>query len=165
LRRTQPPPSTFSKGERRGSALAHGSALLIGVPLTATGFLPLSMALIPAPVVAYFIGRAFRRRGQQWGSFQGLQASLVHLMIVILVFLSSLSDDPWTNQLALTAWTVAFLLFLYTLWGAFDTFLGYDFRYMFLGRLITRVSQANARRQELRRKWLEQRRAKKDGQS
>ena len=56
-------------------------------------------------------------------------------------------------QLALLFVTGAFLLFLYSLWGALDTFLGYDFRYLYIGNLLDRVSQANLSRQEPRRRW------------
>jgi hypothetical protein len=151
---TQPPRAECTKGERWGSALAHGSALVIGLPLMITAFpgQP-SFALMPCPVVAYFIGRGFRRRGLAWGAFQGLQASLVHFLIVALAFVSSLGD-PWSKPM-ITAWTAAILLFLYTLWGAWDTAFGYNFRYMFLARLLRRVSDANLRRQEARRRWLD----------
>jgi len=153
--RTSPPRAECTKGERWGSALAHGSGLVIGVPLAVTVFPPtdIAIALAPCPVVAYFIGRTFRRRGLAWGSFQGLQATFVHFLIVALAFASSLGD-PW-SKLSATMWTAAALLFLYSLWGAWDTAFGYDFRYIGIARLLRRVSEANLRRQEARRRWLD----------
>lgn len=151
---TQPRRAECTKGERWGSAVAHGSGLVIGVPLMLTAFPGQPFfALMPCPVVAYFIGRGFRRRGLAWGSFQGLQAALVHFLIVALAFVSNLGD-PW-SKLMVTAWTTAILLFLYSLWGAWDTAFGYNFRYMGIARLLRRVSEANLRRQEARRRWLD----------
>lgn len=152
----QPPRAECTKGERWGSALAHGSGLVIGGPLAITVFPPteIYIALAPCPVVAYFIGRGFRRRGLAWGSFQGLQAALVQLLVVVLLFLANLQDDQ-LSRLAATLWTAAALLFLYSLWGAWDTLFGYNFRYMFISRLLRRVSEANLRRQEARRRWLD----------
>ncbi len=155
----KPPPSDHSQGERWGSALAHGSGLVIGVPLAVTGFLPLSIAMTPCPVVAYYIGRAFRRRGLAWGAFQGLQASLVHFLIVVLAYVSSLGD-PWSKPMV-TTWTFAVLLFLYTLWGAWDTAFGYNFRYIGISRLLSRVTEANIRRHERRREWMARERSNK----
>jgi len=48
-----------------------------------------------------------------------------------------------------TAW---FLLLLYSLWGAVDTLMGYDFRYIFIGNLIEKVSHANLTRIDRRNK-------------
>ena len=39
-------------------------------------------------------------------------------------------------------------------WGAFDTLLGYDFRYLYIGNLLDRVSRANLDRPELLRRWF-----------
>ncbi len=156
----QPSPTGYTKGERWGSALAHGSGLVIGVPIMVSGFLPVSLAMLPCPVIAYFIGRGFRRRGMPWGAFQGLQAAMVHFLIVALAYISSLGD-PWSKPMV-TSWTAAILLFLYTLWGAWDTLFGYNFRYIGLSRLVTRVSEANIRRHQRRQRWLDQGRAGKD---
>jgi hypothetical protein len=141
--------SPFSKVERRGSAIAHASGLLIGVPILITGFLPLSLAFLPCPVVSYLIARAFRRRRKAWGAFQGMQASVVQLIIVLLAFIASLIDPasrPFSFIFAIGA-----LVFLYSLWGAWDTLLGYDFRYIGISQFLDRVSRANLERQERRR--------------
>ena len=140
-----------SRAETRGSAIAHGSALLIGLPL-AVFLLPLPLSLVPCPVVAYFIARAFRRRKLAWGAFQGMQAAVVHLFILILMFTASRINS--SLGLILAFWTAGVLLFLYSLWGAVDTALGYDFRYIGIGSLLDRVSQANLARQERRRRWF-----------
>jgi hypothetical protein len=143
----QAPP--FSKIERRGSAIAHASALLIGIPILLTGFLPLSLAFLPCPVVSYLIARAFRRRRKAWGAFQGMQASVVQLLIVLLAFIASLID-PATRLFSII-FAMGALLFLYSLWGAWDTLLGYDFRYIVISQFLDRVSRANLERQERRR--------------
>ena len=144
---TAPP----SKVERWGSCLAHGSTLFIGVPLTILlhGF---PLFLVPCPVAAYLIARSFRRRRLTWGAFQGMQASAVQLLILLLVVLM-LTAGP-VPQLAVLFGTAAFLLFLYSLWGALDTLLGYDFRYAYIGNLMDRVSRTNLERSEPRRRWL-----------
>ncbi|MSQ07103.1 MAG: hypothetical protein EXR54_02230 [Dehalococcoidia bacterium] len=153
MRWREPPRAECTKGERWGSALAHGSGLVVGVPLAVSGFLPLYIALSPCPVVAYYIGRAFRRRGLAWGAFQALQAALVLLLIVVLATLGSLQEDQ-LSRLSATLWAFAALLFLYSLWGAWDTAFGYNFRYIGLSRLVARVSEANIRRHERRKEWL-----------
>ena len=141
--------SPFPKVERRGSALAHATALLIGMPILLTGFLPLSLAFIPCPVVSYLIARAFRRRRKAWGAFQGMQASVVQLIIVLLAFIASLIDPA--SRLFSIMFAMGALTFLYTLWGAWDTLLGYDFRYIGISQFLDRVSRANLERQERRR--------------
>jgi hypothetical protein len=141
--------SPFSKVERRGSAVAHATGLLIGMPILLTGFLPLSLAFIPCPVVSYLIARAFRRRRKAWGAFQGMQASVVQLIIVLLAFIASLVDPE--AQLFSIMFAMGALTFLYSLWGAWDTLLGYDFRYIGISQFLDRVSRANLERQERRR--------------
>jgi len=139
-----------SKIERWGSAIAHSSALLVGLPLFPFLLLPLSLA--PCPVVAYLIARAFRRRRLAWGAFQGIQASIIHLLIFLLMFVADqIKSSP---GLITILWTAGVLLFLYALWGALDTALGYNFRYVGISNLLERVSQANLNRQERRRRWL-----------
>ena len=144
--------SPFSNAERRGSAIAHASGLLIGIPLLFTGFLPISLAFLPSPVVSYLIARSFRRHRKAWGAFQAMQASVVQLFVVILAFTAGLFD-PTSRPFGVIA-AVGFLTFLYSVWGAWDTLLGYDFRYIGIGDLIDRVSQTNLSRQERRRRWF-----------
>ena len=62
---------------------------------------------------------------------------------------SSIHRSTSPNELAIG--TSGFLLFLYTLWAAFDTSLGYDFRYVLLGKSVSRVTNANLKRQERRK--------------
>lgn len=142
--------SNPTKIERWGSVIAHGSALLIGLPLWL--WLPLYISLVLCPIVAYMVARSFRRRGLAWGAFQGLQASVMQLMILALIFGGSLLDS--SSSVGLTFWTAGVLLFLYSLWGALDTGLGYNFRYIGISSLLERVSEANLKRQEQRRRWL-----------
>jgi hypothetical protein len=161
-RKQQEAPS-FSKWERRGSAVAHASGLLVGIPLLLTQFLPLSLAFLPSPVVSYLIARAFRRRRLVWGAFQGMQASVIQLFIVVVTFVSSLID-PESRAFGVF-WAVGALLFLYSLWGAWDTLLGYDFRYIGISNFLDRVSQANLRRLERRRGLFRPYRTEHDDQS
>ncbi len=154
-RKVEPEASPYSNLERRGSAIVHGSALLIGIPLTIL-LLPFPFSLVPCPVVSYLISRSFRRRKLAWGAFQGLQASAIHSLIVLVATVIVIADLPY--RLALTMGTAALLLFLYSLWAALDTLLGYDFRYIIIGNFLDRVSRANLERQEQSRKWFSGRR-------
>ena len=143
-------PSLYSLTERWGAGFAHSSLLLIGLPLTVI-LLPIPFSLAPCPVVTYMIARFFRRRMLVWGANQSIQASAIQVLIVLvsgMVVLTNLS-----RQIDLALGTAGFLLFLYTLWAAFDTVLGYDFRYVFIGKVVARVSEANLKRQERRKGW------------
>lgn len=155
-RKVEPEASPYTKLERRGSAIAHGSALLIGVPLTIF-LLSFPFSLVPCPVVAYLISRSFRRRKLAWGAFQGLQASVIHSSIMLIVAVIVVADLPY--RLALTMGTVALLLFLYSMRAALDTLLGYDFHYIGISNFLDRVSRANLERQERSRKWFGGRRS------
>ena len=151
----QPPIPT--RGERRGAAFAHASALLIAVPLVATRFLPPDLALVPCPVVAYLISRSFRRRGQGWGAFQGLQAAVVQLLLVVLFFTFRLVLPLPVTFLAAVVSLSGMLLFIYTLWGAWECLFGINFRYLIIGPYLERISYINMRfRTERRRQWLGQ---------
>ena len=143
----------FTKGERTGGAIAHATPLLIGLPLVVITPLVggnLFMALVPCPIVAYVISRSFRRREAVWGAFQAMQAAIIQLILLVLVFSSLLLGDAAPVQAATAAFVFTFLLFLYTLWGAWDTAWGYDFRYLFISNLVDRITEANFRRQEIR---------------
>lgn len=141
----------FSKVERWASCFAHGSTLFIGVPLTL--FLQqFPLFLAPTPLVAYMISRSFRRRGMAWGAFQGMQAAVVQFAILLLAV--GVDRAETAPRMALVFGLAGFLLFLYSLWGALDVFMGYDFRYFYVGDLLNKVSQANLNRPERRRGWF-----------
>ena len=144
----------FTKGERVGGAVAHATPLLIGIPLLfltpIVGGDPF-MALVPCPIVAYVISRSFRRRQSEWGAFQAMQAVIVQLILLVLVFSLVLLGDGASSQFSNVVFVLACLLFLYILWGAWDTAWGYDFRYIFVSNFVDRITAANLRRQELRR--------------
>ena len=144
------PVSTF---ERRGSAIAHGSGLIIGVPLILIGTVigvPPAFAYIPSAIVAYLIARSFRRRRLAWGAFQGMQATVIQLTITLLMFVLLFTGSA-TTAIAIF-FLLAVLLFLYSLWGAWDTLFGEDFRYIIISRMLYRVSETNLRRLERRRR-------------
>lgn len=141
-----PPPQedgAYSRREKMGGALAHSATLIVGIPLA---FLLSSLlwGIAICPVISYLISRRFRRHQLPWASFQALQAAAVQLIILGLVFLT-VSINPNSNWV-ITFATAWFLLLLYSLWGAVDTLMGYDFRYIFIGNLIEKVSHANLTR-------------------
>ncbi len=138
----------YARIERWGSCIAHGNALIVGLPV-ALLFPDFPWFLTPCPVVAYMISRFFRRRRLAWGAFQGMQAAVVQLLILLLAATASSAD--FLSQVTFLLGT---LLFLYSLAGALDTFLGHDFRYLVIGNWMERASRANLDRQERRRRWL-----------
>ena len=149
MRIPEPEPAPYSVIERRGSSVAHASALLIGIPLTVF-FLDPPFSFAPCPVIAYMIARSFRRHKLAWGAFQGMQASLIQLLIFILAAATVYTDG--VARLAATFGVAGFLLFLYSLRGGLDTLLGYDFRYAGVGSWLERIAQANIERPEPRRR-------------
>ncbi len=151
----------FTKLERLGGAVAHAAPLIFGVPL-----FPLlgnvGFALLPSPIIAYIISRAFRNQQSVWGAFQGMQATLIHLVLVVLVFVAYFTGAGQAagtvpSQVTLFAFVLAFLLFLYSLWGAWDTAWGYDFRYILISNFVDRITSANLDRKEMRRRRREAR--------
>ena len=141
----------FSKVERLGSAIAHGGTLLIGMPLTM--FLhEFPLFLAPCPLVAYMISRSFRRRRIAWGAFQAMQATVVQALILLMAVGTIYTSAA--PRLPLVFGLLGFLIFLYSLWGALDTLLGFDFRYFYVGDLLNKVSEANLNRPERRRGWF-----------
>ena len=149
----------FSKVERIGGAVAHAIPLLIGIPLA---FLlgNLITGLLPCPIIAYIISRSFRSRQLEWGAFQSLQATLMQLILVVTAFTATLFGDA--SRGTLFAGSGGFLIFLYTLWGAWDTAFGYDFRYIFISNLVDRITSANLQRQQ-RRQQRSDRSAEENG--
>lgn len=146
--RDTPPPT---KIERWGAATGHASLFLVGFPIT---FILLSppWSLLLCPVVPYLIGRSFRRRSMPWGAYQGMQASVIQLLILILAIFTVLAAN--IPRLSDAFLLFVFLLSLYSLWGALETWLGYDFRYPGISDLLEHVSHRNMGRREVRRGWF-----------
>ena len=142
--------SLYSSAERWGASFAHSTLLFIGLPLTII-LIPIPFSLAPCPVVAYVLARFFRRRNLAWGADQSIQASAIQVLIFLIAGLVVFIDLP--RQMEMAIGTSGFLLFLYTLWAAFDTSLGYDFRYVLIGKSVSRVTSANLKRQERRKRW------------
>ena len=140
----------YSPAERWGASFAHSTLLFIGLPLTIM-LIPIPFSLAPCPVVAYVLARFFRRRNLAWGADQSIQASAIQVLIFLIAGLVVFIDLP--RQMEMAIGTSGFLLFLYTLWAAFDTSLGYDFRYVLIGKSVSRVTSANLKRQERRKRW------------
>ncbi len=137
--------------ERLAVCLAHGCTLFIGTPLTI--FLhEFPLFLAPCPLVAYMISRSFRRRRMAWGAFQAMQATVVQAIILLMAVGTIYTSDA--PRLPLVFGLAGFLIFLYSLWGALDTLLGFDFRYFYVGDLLNKVSAANLNRPERRRGWF-----------
>ena len=84
-----------------------------------------------------------------------MQAALVQLILVALTFVFVAMGDWLIPQMQAVSFVLTFLLFLYTLWGAWDTAWGYDFRYIFISNFVDRVTAANLRRQEHRNRRQE----------
>ncbi len=151
----------FTKKERIAATIAHAAPLLCLSLFPLLGHI--GFAILPSPVIAYVVSRSFRRSQSIWGAFQGMQATLVHLILVVLVFVfhftieSAGGEGGIPSQVALVAFVSAFLLFLYTLWAAWDTAWGYDFRYIFISNFVDRITAANLDRQETRRRRSEAR--------
>ena len=148
-------PGEFSLGERRGSAAAHASGLWVGVPLILLGLLmgmQPAFTYIPSAIVSYLIARSFRRNNQAWGAFQGMQATVIQLVILFLLLTVTLVGPAFPG-LVLVLPLVALLLFIYSLWGAWETLFGEDFRYIGINRMLRHVSEVNLRRQERRRRF------------
>ena len=141
----------YSKIERWGAATGHASLLLVGLPISLTLLSP-PWSLLFCPVLPYLIGRSFRRRGMSWGAYQGMQASVIQLMILILAIITVLTAN--IPKLSDAFLLLALLLSLYSLWGALDTWLGDDFQYKGISHFVAHVSQRNTRRQEVRRRWF-----------
>jgi hypothetical protein len=76
-----------------------------------------------------------------WASFQSLQAAVIQMVMLALVTLTMSANLP--SRVDLTLGTGWFLLLLYTLWGAVDTLMGYDFRYILIGNWAEKVSRTN----------------------
>ena len=142
---------SFSTVERLAGGFAHGGTLFIGVPLTF--FLhEFPLFLAPSALAAYMISRSFRRRRMAWGAFQAMQAAVVQFVILLLAL--GMDNTDSAPGLAMIFGLAGFLIFLYSLWGALDTFMGFDFRYFYIGDLLNKVSQANLNRVERRRGWF-----------
>ena len=140
-----------SRNERLGSAIGHASLLVVGFPATIL-LLDLPWSLLFCPVLPYMIGRSFRRRGMTWGAYQGIQASEVQLLILVVAIMAFLTSGFQGLRVIFIAG--GFFLSLYTLWGALDTWLGDDFQYIGISRLLENVSRRNMARQEVRRRWF-----------
>ncbi len=142
----------FTKGERIGSAVAHAAPLLFGIPLTPLmlpGLNSFGAAFMLCPIVAYIISRSFRRQQSALGAFQGMQACIVQLILVVILFTGDIMGGPAAvSQVVSASYALGFLLFLYTLWGAWDIAWGYNFRYILISNFVDRVTAANLRRQE-----------------
>ena len=144
-------PSPPSKTERWAAAAGHASLFLVGLPITLILLSP-PWSLLVCPVVPYLIGRSFRRRGMPWGAYQGMQASVIQLLILILAIFTVLAAN--IPRLSDTFLLLVFLLSLYSLRGALETWLGYDFHYRGISYLMEQVSHRNMGRREVRRGWF-----------
>ena len=96
--------------------------------------------------------RKFRSKGLPWGAFQGMQAAVIHLAIALLALAANLLGDA-SRSTASLLFMLAVLLLLYSVWGAWDTMFGEDFRYIGIDRLLHRVSQSNLNRRQPRRRF------------
>ena len=82
----------YPRIERWGSAVAHGSVACVGIPVTIL-LLDLPWSLLGCPVLSYMIARSFRRRGRAWGAYQGMQASVIQLLLLVCAVTAYFVDD------------------------------------------------------------------------
>ena len=80
-----------------------------------------------------------------------MQASVVQLLILVMAIMAFLTSGLQSLSGLFAA--CGFLMFLYSLWGALDTWLGDDFHYVGISRLLENVSRRNMGRREVRRRW------------
>ena len=90
-----------------------------------------------------------------------MQAAVVQFVILLLAL--GMDNTGATPRLAMAFGFAGFLILLYSLWGALDTFIGIDFRYFYIGDILNKVSQANLKRTERRRGWFGLGRSDKTG--
>ncbi len=83
-----------------------------------------------------------------WGAYQGMQASVIQLLILILAIFTVLAAN--IPRLSNAFLLFVFLLSLYSLWGALETWLGYDFHYRGISYILEHVSHRNMGRREAR---------------
>ena len=141
----------YPRIERWGSAVAHGSVAFVGIPITLI-LLNLPWSLLGCPVLSYMIARSFRRRGRVWGAYQGMQASVIQLLLLLCAVTAHLTSG---FQVISNVFSFgAFLLFVYSMWAALDTCLGDDFHYIGISKLLGYVSAKNMGRPEVRRRWV-----------
>ncbi len=81
-----------------------------------------------------------------------MQASVVQLLILVVAIMAFLTSG--FQSLSVIFIAGGFFLSLYTLWGALDTWLGDDFQYIGVSRLLENVSRRNMERQEVRHRWF-----------
>ncbi len=140
--RSTPTYSQLPKSQRFMIGLAHGISVMIGLPtLVITGS---TVVFLICPVISYLICRRYRKLGFTWQSSQAFQGTVANLVVGLCVFTGL--EFNLSPGLTLIILGTAFLLALYTLWGALDTILGFDFDYLIIGKVSKKVSEVNQSR-------------------
>lgn len=119
-------PGDITPSERMWAALAHALLLLNVVFLSLMGF-PLGIII----TMGIWI---FKRRAEPYVGYQALQA----FMFQVLVMIVALAVGAFITEAG--ALLIMAVGVLYSMYGAFRTNQGHDFRYVFLGDFISSLT-------------------------
>lgn len=144
--RASPKYSDIPTMQRVFIGLSHSITVIVGLPiLMITGT---SVVFLICPVISYLICRRYRKLQLSWLSHQAFQGTIMNLLIGLSTFAAL--EFNLSDRLTLSLLGASFIGSLYTLWGALDTVLGFDFDYIVIGRLSRKVSEVNQGRQRFK---------------
>ena len=129
---------------------SHCVSVIVGVPsLIITGS---SVMFLICPVISYLVCRKYRKISSHWLSSQAFQGTIVNLILGLTIFMALEFNLP--NGITLLMLTASFITALYTLWGALDVILGFDFNYILIGKVSKKVSLINQSRKKFEDPYL-----------
>jgi len=85
-------------------------------------------------------------------AYQGLQSTIINLTLFFGIF-ALFEFQPTAQILNLLLLSAIFTLSVYSLWGALDTLLGFEFNYVFIGNISKKVSNSNLYRKRFKDKY------------
>jgi hypothetical protein len=131
-------------------SLCHSITVSLGLPiyLLTQSYL----IFILCPTICYLISRYHRRNGNSWMAYQGLQSTIINLTLFFGIF-ALFEFQPTAQILNLLLLSAIFTLSVYSLWGALDTLLGFEFNYVFIGNISKKVSNSNLYRKRFKDKY------------
>ena len=148
--RSLPSYSDIPVTQRIFAAFSHCVSVIIGIPaLIITGS---SVIFLICPVISYLICRRYRKIQLNWLSSQAFQGTIANLLLGLSMFVGLEFNLP--GGMTLFIFSIAFIVAIYTLWGALDVALGFDFDYIILGKLSKKVSLINQNRKKFEDPYL-----------
>ena len=124
--RSHPSYSDVPVTQRIFVAFSHCVSVIIGIPaLIITGS---SVIFLICPVISYLICRRYRKIQLNWLSSQAFQGTIANLLLGLSMFVGLEFNLP--AGMTLFIFSIAFIAAIYTLWGALDVALGFDFDYI-----------------------------------